>query len=97
MFWYERWSFQVRYNEADVSFPIVSIGEASQQGNWFVFGPGCQAMLPGCEGPKRGKVGEPPGSVLVTMYGNGTDGWSAVVPKSQSSKVSCGSSTDLCA
>ena len=39
--------FQVRYNEADVSFPIVSIGEASQQGNWFVFGPGCQAMLPG--------------------------------------------------
>ena len=39
--------FQVRYNEADVSFPIVSIGEASQQGNWIVFGPGCQAMLPG--------------------------------------------------
>ena len=35
--------FEVRYNEADVSFPIVSIGEASQQGNWFVFGPGCQA------------------------------------------------------
>ena len=31
----------------DVSFPIVSTGEASQQGNWFVFGPGCQAMLPG--------------------------------------------------
>ena len=42
--------FQVRYNEADVSFPIVSIGEASQQGNWFVFGPGCQAMLPGSSG-----------------------------------------------
>ena len=42
--------FQVRYNEADVSFPIVSIGEASQQGNWFVFGPGCQAMLPGASG-----------------------------------------------
>ena len=38
--------FQVRYNEGDVSFPIVSIGEASQQGNWFVFGPGCQAMFP---------------------------------------------------
>ena len=29
--------FQVRYNEADVSFPIVSIGEASKKGNWFVF------------------------------------------------------------
>ena len=42
--------FQVRYNEADVSFPIVSIGEASQQGDWFVFGPGCQAMLPGSSG-----------------------------------------------
>ena len=42
--------FQVRYNEADVSFPIVSIGESSQQGNWFVFGPGCQAMLPGSSG-----------------------------------------------
>ena len=39
--------FQVRYNESDVSFPIASIGEASQQGNWFVFAPGCQAMLPG--------------------------------------------------
>ena len=31
--------FEVRYNEADVSFPIMSIGEALQQGNWFVFGP----------------------------------------------------------
>ena len=37
--------FQVRCNE-DVGFPIVNIGEASHQGNWFVFGPGCQAMLP---------------------------------------------------
>ena len=42
--------FQVRYNEANVSFPSASIGEASQQGNWFVFGPGCQAMLPGSSG-----------------------------------------------
>ena len=42
--------FQVSYNEADVGFPIVSIGEASQQGNWFVFCPGCQAMLPGSSG-----------------------------------------------
>ena len=45
-----RRKFQVRYNEADVSFPIVSIGEASHQGNWFVFGPGCQSMLPGSSG-----------------------------------------------
>ena len=42
--------FRVRYNEADVSFPIVSIGEASHQGNWFVFGPVCQAMLSGSSG-----------------------------------------------
>ena len=46
----DRRKFQVRYNEADVSFPIVIIGEASQQGNWFVFGLGCQAMLPGSSG-----------------------------------------------
>ena len=39
--------FEVRYNEADVSFSNVSIGEALQQSNWFVFGPGCQMMLPG--------------------------------------------------
>ena len=56
--------FHVRDIEADVSFPVVSIGEASQQGNWFVFGPGCQAMLQVmCEGPKCGKVGETPRSV----------------------------------
>ena len=86
-------------------FSIVSISEASHQGNWFVFGAGCQAMLPGlsgeflrtCVGPKCGKVGETPRSVLVAMFGNGTHGWSAVVPKPQSSKASCGSSTDLCA
>ncbi len=35
----------VRYNEAKVSFPIVSVGDATQQGNWFVFGPGGQAMI----------------------------------------------------
>ena len=51
----------------DVSFPIVTIGEASQQGNWVVFGPGCQVMLPGSsgeflrtcvKGPRCGKVGD---------------------------------------
>ena len=48
--------FPVRYNEADVSFPIVSTGEASQQGNWFVFGPGCQTILPGSSGDFSGHV-----------------------------------------
>ena len=85
--------FQVRYNEADEIFTIVSIGEASQQGNWFVFGPGCRAMLPGSSGdflkPKRDKIGETPRSVLVAMLGHGTHGRSTVVPKSQSSKASC--------
>ena len=42
-----------------------------------------------CEGPKRGKVEETPRSVLVAMFGVGTHGRSTVVPKSQSSKVSC--------
>ena len=81
----------------NVSFSIVSIGEASQQGNWFLFGPGCQAMLPGssgeflrsCEGPTCGEVGETARSVLVAMLGNGTHGRSTVVPKSQDSNVSC--------
>ena len=51
MFWFEKWP-QVSgpIHEADVRFPIVSIGEASQQGNWFVFSPGCRAMLPGSSG-----------------------------------------------
>ena len=35
----------VRYNEApEVRFPIVSVAEATAQGNWFVFGPGVQMM-----------------------------------------------------
>ena len=42
--------FQARHNETYVSFSIVSIGEASHQGNWFVFGPGFQAMFPGSSG-----------------------------------------------
>ena len=90
--------FEVGYNEADVSFPIVSIGEASQHGNWFVFGPGCQAMLPGSSGqflktcvkdPNAAKLEKTPRSVLVAMFGDGTHGRSTVVPKSQSGKVSC--------
>ena len=42
----------VRYNESNVSFPIVSVGEATMQGSWFVFGPGGQAMI----GPDAGAV-----------------------------------------
>ncbi|CAK0795275.1 unnamed protein product [Prorocentrum cordatum] len=34
-----------RRNEAEVKL-IVSVGEAACQGNWFVFGPGHQVMLP---------------------------------------------------
>ena len=87
--------FQVRYNEADVSFPIVSIGEASQQGNVRSRLSSDVARLEWritqdvCEGPKRGKVGETPRSVLVATFGDGTHGRSTVVPKSESGKVSC--------
>ena len=38
---------QVQHEEGDVSFPTVSVGEASQQSSWFA---GCQAMLPGSSG-----------------------------------------------
>ena len=41
--------FQVRYSEADVSFPIAGIGEASQQGNWSRLSSDV-AMLPGSSG-----------------------------------------------
>ena len=58
--WRDGRKFQVRYNEADVSFPIASIGEALQQVNWFVFGPGCQAMLPGSSGEFFRTMGEGP-------------------------------------
>ena len=61
--------FQVRYSEADVSFPIVSI-EASQQGNWFVFGPGFQSMLPGSSGEfLRTRVKDPSAAKLEKHRG----------------------------
>ncbi len=45
-----------RYNETDVQFLIVSVGDAAQQGKRFVFGRCCRAMLVddgGCELRKR--------------------------------------------
>ena len=38
---------QVQHDEGDMSFHTVSIGDASQRGNWFV---GCHAMWPGLSG-----------------------------------------------
>ena len=85
--------FQVRYNEADVSVPNVGIGEASQQGNWFVFGPGCQAMLPGSSGEFLGTFVKDPNAAKLEKQlpclGNGTHGRSTVVHESQDSEVSC--------
>ena len=89
--------FQVRRNEADVIFPIVSIGESPQQGNCSclvqVVKRCCQAPVESssghvCEGPKCGKVEETRESVLVAMFGDGALGWSTVVPESQGGKVS---------
>ena len=89
--------FQVRNNEADVSFPIEHWRSVATRQlvrvrsrlssdvarlEWII----SQDM---CEGPKRGKVGETPRSVLVAMFGEGTHGRSAVVPKPQSGEVSC--------
>ncbi|CAK0820598.1 unnamed protein product, partial [Prorocentrum cordatum] len=58
----------VRYNEADVKFPIVSVGEAASQGNWFVFGPGCQAMLPGTMGSELRQAARLPEAVQLEMH-----------------------------
>ena len=60
--------FQVRHNEADVSFPIVSIGEASKQGNWFVFGPGGQAMLAGSSGDFLRSCVKDPNAAKLEKY-----------------------------
>ena len=53
--------FQVRYNEADVCFPIVSIGEASQQGKWSMLSSDVARLewrVPQvmCEGPSAPKL-----------------------------------------
>ena len=45
-------SVSIRYNEADVKFPIVRVSEATQRGNWFVFGPGTQLMVAHQDGRK---------------------------------------------
>ena len=52
----------IRYIDADVKFPIVSVSEAIQQGSWFVFGPGTQLMVGGIRhtpqsSPSGGEVG----------------------------------------
>ena len=41
---FENHKFQVRFDEADVGFSIISAGETSQQSNWLE---GYQVMLPG--------------------------------------------------
>ena len=46
----------VRYNEADVNYPTTSLGEATQNGNWFVFGPTGQAMFSGMAAEKLEEV-----------------------------------------
>ena len=89
--------FQVRYNEADVSFPIVSIGATIATGQLVRVWSGLSSDVATlewrvpqdmCEGPKCGEIGETPRTVLVAMFG-GTHGRSTVVPESQDSKVSC--------
>ena len=53
----------VRYNEAEVKFPIVSVGEAAGQGNWFLFGPGHQVMLPSEASPDLQRISQLPHAV----------------------------------
>ena len=44
---FENHKFQVRCNEADVGFIILSAGKTSQQSDWFESDGGYQVMLPG--------------------------------------------------
>ena len=39
--------FQVRFDEADIGFSILSVGKISQQSDWFESDGGHQVMLPG--------------------------------------------------
>ncbi len=55
----------VRYSEANVQLPTVSIGDAAQQGNWIVFGPSCQAMLSDDEGNELRKVAHDQRAVIL--------------------------------
>ena len=45
--WMRRHKFQVRFDEADVGFIILSAGKTSQQSDWFESDGGHQVMLPG--------------------------------------------------
>ena len=56
-------SVAVKYNESNVSFPIVSVGEATVQGNWFVFGPGGQCMISSDAGADLEKLVKVPAAV----------------------------------
>ena len=44
---FENHKFQVRCNEADVGFIILSAGKTSQQSDWFEFDESYQVLLPG--------------------------------------------------
>ena len=48
-----------------MSFPIVSVGEATLQGNWFVFGPGGQAMISSEAGADLEKLVTGPAAVQL--------------------------------
>ena len=72
---FENHKFQVRFDEADVGFSILSAGKTSQQSNWLE---GYQVMLPGPGEETRtcGKAGGKLQSVLVARIGSGKHGWS---------------------
>ena len=72
------------------------IGEASQQGNWFVFGPKLSSDVARlewiishdmCEEPKRGKVGETPRSVHVRRRNTRTEHRCAQIPEWQGDAI----------
>ena len=58
-------SVSVKYDEANVCFPIVSVAEATVQGNWFVFGPGGQAMVSPEASAELERIVSSPGAVQL--------------------------------
>ena len=94
---FESHKFQVRCNEADVGFMILSAGKTSQQSDWFESDGGYEVMLPGPSEQTRtcakdsnvAKLEENRMSVLVARIGSGKHGWSTVEHEVPSGNVSC--------
>ena len=94
---FENHKFQVRCNEADVGFIILSAGKTSQQSDWFEMNGGYQVMLPGSSEQARTCAKYSNVAKLLEnrrvywLPGSAAEkhGWSTVELEVPSGKVSC--------